>query len=176
VKLTQIDIAGAWLMEPDFITDGRGSFARVFCEEEFSRRGLETHFPQHSISRNLRRGTLRGLHFQTPPHAETKLVACPRGAIFDVCVDLRPDSPTYCRWAAVELSAENGRRFLIPKGCAHGFQTLTDDAEVHYFISTPYEATASSGVRYDDPAFGVDWPLPVGVIADKDRGWPDFAR
>jgi dTDP-4-dehydrorhamnose 3,5-epimerase len=176
VKLTQIDIAGAWLIEPDFITDARGAFARVFCEETFARHGLDTRFPQHSISRNIARGTLRGLHFQIDPHAETKIIACPRGAIFDVCVDLRRNSPTYLRWAAQELSAENGRRFLIPKGCAHGFQTLTDDAEVHYFISTPYDAAASSGVRHDDPAFKVDWPLPVSVISEKDRAWPDFAR
>lgn len=175
MKFTESDIPGAWLIEPEPIRDSRGAFARVFCEKEFAARGLEIRYPQHSVSQNVTRGTLRGLHYQEAPHAEIKVVSCIRGAIFDVCVDLRPDSPTFRQWRAVELSADNRRLFYIPAGCAHGFQTLTDDAEAHYLISEFYAPEAARGVRYDDPAFAVTWPLPVSVISDKDRAWPDFA-
>lgn len=174
MKFTESDIPGAWLIEPEPVRDSRGAFARVFCEKEFAAHGLEIRYPQHSVSHNVTRGTLRGLHYQEAPHAEIKVVSCIRGAIFDVCVDLRPDSPTFRQWRGVELSAENRRLFYMPVGCAHGFQTLTDDAEAHYLISEFYAPEAARGVRYDDPAFAVDWPLPVGVISDKDRSWPDF--
>lgn len=174
MKFTPAGVAGAWLIDPEPVTDARGAFARVFCEEEFAAKGLETRFRQHSVSQNVARGTLRGLHFQRDPYGEAKVVACQRGAIYDVCVDLRPDSPTFRQWRAAELTAGNRRRFYIPVGCAHGFQTLTDDTEVFYLISTPYQPAASAGVRFDDPAFGVEWPLPVSVISDKDRLWPDF--
>jgi dTDP-4-dehydrorhamnose 3,5-epimerase len=174
MKFTGCGISGAYLIEAEPIRDSRGSFARVFCEREFAAHGLEVRFPQHSISSNAARGTLRGLHFQAPPHGETKLVSCIRGAIFDVCVDLRPDSPTFRQWRGFELSAENRRSFYIPVGCAHGFQTLTDDAEVHYLISEFYAPEAARGVRHDDPAFAIGWPLPVAAISDKDSSWPDF--
>jgi len=174
MKFTETDITGAWLIDPEPIGDARGFFARVFCETEFAAHGLDTRFRQHSVSLSAERGTVRGLHFQRAPHAETKVVTCLSGAIFDVCVDLRPGSPTFRQWRGYELSEANRRRFLIPKGCAHGFQTLTDDAEVLYLISEDYNAAASAGVRWDDPAFAVRWPLPVTVMSDKDRAWPDF--
>lgn len=174
MKFTQTGIEGAWLAEPEPVRDARGAFARVFCEDEFAAHGLETRFPQHSISQNAARGTLRGLHFQRDPHGETKLVTCVRGAIFDVCVDLRPHSRTFRQWRGYELRADTRISFHIPPGCAHGFQTLTDDAEVHYLISARYNAEASTGVRWDDPAFAITWPLPVTVMSDKDRAWGDF--
>lgn len=164
------------LIEPERIGDSRGSFARNFCAREFAAHGLATDFPQHSVSRNARRGTLRGMHFQTAPHEEAKLVWCTHGAIFDVCLDLRPASPTYLQWEGFELSAENGRQLYIPPGCAHGFQTLADDAEIFYRISAYYAPEASTGVRFDDKAFGIEWPLPVTVMSDKDKAWPDFKR
>jgi dTDP-4-dehydrorhamnose 3,5-epimerase len=174
MKFTESDIPGAWLIEPEPIRDNRGAFARIFCEKEFAARELAIRYPQHSVSHNVTRGTLRGLHYQEAPFAETKVVSCIRGAIFDVCVDLRPQSPTFRQWRGFELSAQNRNLFYIPAGCAHGFQTLTDDAEVHYLISEFYTPEASRGVRYDDPAFAINWPLPVSVISDKDCGWPDF--
>jgi dTDP-4-dehydrorhamnose 3,5-epimerase len=162
----------AWLIDLDRNNDIRGYFARAFCAREFSARGLETSFVQHSLSCSRQRGTLRGMHFQTPPHGEVKVVRCVRGAIFDVIVDIRPQSPTYRRWQGFELTAENQRQLYIPAGFAHGFQTLTDDVEVHYLISAFYEPTAASGFRYDDPAFAISWPLPVSVISDRDKAWP----
>jgi dTDP-4-dehydrorhamnose 3,5-epimerase len=162
----------AWLIDLDRNNDSRGYFARAFCAREFSARGLETSFVQHSLSYSRQRGTLRGMHFQTPPHGEVKVVRCVRGAIFDVIVDIRPQSPSYRRWQGFELTAENQRQLYIPAGFAHGFQTLTDDVEVHYLISAFYEPTAASGFRYDDPAFAISWPLPVSVISDRDKAWP----
>jgi dTDP-4-dehydrorhamnose 3,5-epimerase len=169
-----LGIGGAWLIDLEPVGDERGSFARTFCAREFAERGLAVDFVQHSVSRNSARGTLRGLHFQSPPRAEDKLVSCRRGAIFDLCLDLRPGSPTFLKWEGYELSAENGRQLYIPKGCAHGFQTLTDDAEITYRISEYYAPEFSCGVRFNDPAFGIDWPLAVTVMSDKDRTWPDF--
>jgi dTDP-4-dehydrorhamnose 3,5-epimerase len=171
---TPTELDGAWLIDLDLKGDERGFFARTFCEREFAEQGLQTRFPQHSLSQSATKGTLRGMHFQRPPHAEVKLVACARGAVLDVIIDLRPASATFRRWLGVELSAANRRRLYIPEGFAHGFQTLVDDCEVSYLISAFYEPTAASGVRHDDPAFGVVWPLPVSVISDKDRAWPDF--
>lgn len=165
---------GAWLVRLDPMRDSRGFFARTFCAEEFGVRGLETGFPQHSISRSNRRGTLRGMHFQRAPHAEVKLVRCLSGVIWDVIIDLRPRSPTFCQWRGFELSAENHDQLYIPKGFAHGFQTLTDDAQVNYLISAVYAPDAASGVRYDDRAFGISWPLPVSEISEKDLRWSDF--
>jgi dTDP-4-dehydrorhamnose 3,5-epimerase len=170
---TQFD--GAWLIVPEPVRDERGFFARTFCVRELAAHGLETAFVQHSASVSLKRGTLRGMHFQREPHGEVKIVTCVSGAILDVIVDLRPASPTFRQWQGFELSAENRHRLYIPKGLAHGFQTLTDDVEVNYLISAFYEPSAASGVRHDDPAFGIRWPLPVSVISEKDRSWPDFA-
>jgi len=172
---TQLEISGAWLIELEPVGDTRGSFARTFCAREFAALGLVANFPQHSRSRNKTKGTLRGMHFQEAPHSETKLVSCTRGSIYDVCLDLRPASPTYLQWRGIELSAENGRQYYLPEGCAHGFQTLSDDAEIFYLISAFYEPASGRGFRYDDPAFGITWPLPITTMSDKDRAWPDFA-
>lgn len=165
-------LAGAVLIEPEPIGDERGSFARIFCERAFAERGLETRFVQHSRSHSRHRHTLRGLHFQKPPHQEVKLVSCVGGAILDVIVDMRPASPTFRRWRAFELSAANGHELYIPKGFAHGFQALTDDAMVNYLISAFYEPSAASGLRHDDPALGIDWPAAPTVMSEKDRAWP----
>jgi dTDP-4-dehydrorhamnose 3,5-epimerase len=165
---------GAWLIEIEPREDDRGFFARTWCRRELAEHGLDTEIAQESISYNRRRGTLRGLHFQRPPHEETKIVRCARGAISDVIVDLRPHSPTFLRWQAFELTAANHRALYIPKGFAHGFQTLSDDGEVAYQISAFHVPEAAGGYRYDDAAFGVAWPLPVTVISERDRGWPAF--
>ncbi|PZO54444.1 MAG: dTDP-4-dehydrorhamnose 3,5-epimerase [Alphaproteobacteria bacterium] len=171
---TKTDLAGAWLVEPEPARDTRGWFARTFCEREFGAHGLEKRFPQHSTSQNVQRGTLRGMHFQRPPHAEIKLVRCLKGAIWDVIIDLNPNSPTYRRWQGFELSAENMRQLYIPKGFAHGFQTLQDDCQVGYLISDFYAPNAAAGVRWDDPSFAIEWPMPVSEMSDKDKAWPDF--
>ena len=171
---TKTQLEGAWLVEPEPIRDSRGWFARTFCEREFEAHGLETRFVQHSTSQNVQRGTLRGMHFQTAPHAEVKLVRCLKGAIYDVIIDLNPGSPTYRQWQGFELSASNMRQIYIPKGFAHGFQTLDDECEIGYLISEFYAPEASSGLRWDDPAFGINWPLPVSVMSDKDKSWPYF--
>ena len=166
----------AWLIDLQPARDERGFFARTFCLHEFSAHGLETSFPQHSISVSPRRGTLRGMHFQREPHAEVKLVRCMKGEIWDVIIDLRADSPTFCRWQKFELSAENLRQLYIPKGFAHGFQTLTDEVEVSYLISEEHVPKAANGIRHDDPAFQVEWPLPITMISERDRSWPAFVK
>jgi dTDP-4-dehydrorhamnose 3,5-epimerase len=165
---------GAWLVHLEPIQDSRGFFARTFCVNEFRAHGLETDFPQHSISRSFNKGTVRGMHFQREPHAEVKLVRCLSGAIWDAIIDLRPDSPTFRQWRAFELSDENGCQLYIPKGFAHGFQTLSENAQVNYLISEFHAPGASSGVCHDDPAFGITWPLPVTTISEKDLLWPKF--
>ena len=163
---------GRNLIHPEPSSDHRGSFTRLFCEREFSARGLETRFPQLSQSATHIHGTVRGLHFQRSPHSEVKLVRCAKGAIFDVIVDLRPGSSTYRHWQGFELTAENGNQLYIPQGFAHGFQTLSDACEVAYMISAFYFPEAAAGVRFDDPALGIAWPLPVTDLSDKDRAWP----
>ena len=170
----ETDIAGAWIVEAERIEDERGFFARTWSVRELTERGLDAQLAQCSVSFNRRSGTLRGMHFQVPPHEETKLVRCTAGRIFDVIVDLRRASPTFRRWVGVELSAENRRALYIPKGCAHGFQTLADGCEVFYQISAEYAPQSARGVRYDDAAFGITWPLPVSVIAARDRAYKDF--
>ena len=155
--------------------DARGFFARAFCADELAAAGLETAVAQANLSWNAARGTLRGLHYQLPPAAETKLVRCTRGAVWDAVVDLRPDSPTFRRWEGFEISAENRRAVYVPRGCAHGYLTLTDDAEVLYFVSAPYSPELERGVRWDDPAFAIDWPVAPTVVSDRDRSHPDFA-
>lgn len=162
------------------VEDERGSFGRTFCRREFALAGLVTDFVQHSISENRRKGTLRGLHYQDEPAVEVKVVQCVRGAIYDVIVDLRPRSETYGHWAGFELSAENRQLLYIPAGFAHGFLTLEDDTAVQYLISEYYAPGLARGVRWDDPAFGIRWPLASEVseviMAEKDRLWPDFQR
>ena len=163
-------------LEP--IGDERGWFARTFDAELFRAAGMDPAVVQCNVSFNAAEGTLRGMHLQADPHGEGKLVRCQRGAIYDVIVDLRRDSPTFARWFGVELTASNHAQLFIPAGLAHGFQTLAPDSEVHYQMTTPYVAGAATGVRWDDPAFGISWPdAPAGgrTIADKDLAWPDFA-
>lgn len=169
------DLDDVWLIEASPIFDERGSFARTFSVDDMEERGLEHSFVQHSLSRSTAKHTLRGLHFQHAPHQEVKLVSCLKGAIWDVAVDLRPQSQTYCRWIAAELSADNMRQLYIPKGFAHGFLSLTEDAVVGYLISTRYNPAASAGMRYDDPALAIDWPAKPVVISEKDRNWPLLA-
>lgn len=172
---TPTPLPGLLLVDPERRTDERGFFARSFCAAEFAAQGLPTVFPQHNVSGNPRRGTLRGLHLQRPPHGEPKLVRCTGGAIFDVAVDVRPGSPTHGRWFGVELDAAGGRSLYIPPGFAHGFQTLTDDAEVLYLMGAMYVPEAATGLRWDDPDVGIVWPLPVSVVGERDRALPWLA-
>lgn len=174
MKLTPSSLAGAAVVDLERIADVRGYFGRVWLEEDAARAGYPGHWVVTSMSYNARAGTLRGMHTQRAPHAEIKLVRCIRGAVFDVMLDLRPDSPTYLRWHGEELSSENQRALYIPAGCAHGFLTLTDDAEVFYQLSQAFAPQASTGVRFDDPAFGIRWPRAVTVINQRDRTYPDF--
>lgn len=167
-------LSGAFVIDPERIADGRGFFARTWCRREFAAHGLSANLVQCNASFNTKKGTVRGMHYSVAPHAEAKVVRCTRGAILDVIVDLRPASPTYRRWEGVELSAENGRMLYIPEGLAHGFQTLEDACEVFYQMSEFFDPECARGVRWDDPAFGIAWPLPVAVISEKDRGLPDF--
>lgn len=175
MRFVATDLAGVWLVEPVPITDPRGFFARTFCIREYAEMGLETEFVQHSLSRSERRGTLRGLHFQHPPHAEVKVVSCTSGAIWDVAVDLRPTSPSYGRWQAFDLRQDNHAQLYIPKGVAHGFQTLSDGAEVSYLISEFHVPEAAAGIRYDDPTLAIPWPFEPMMMSERDLGWPSFA-
>jgi dTDP-4-dehydrorhamnose 3,5-epimerase len=156
-------------------SDDRGFFARSWCETEFANQGLNTRLVQCNISFNAARGTLRGIHYQEQPNQEAKLVRCTQGAIYDVAVDLRPQSPTFKRWHATVLSAENRHMLFIPEGCGHGFLTLADHTEVFYQMSEFYHPESARGVRWNDPAFQVDWPEQVRVISERDRTYPDFA-
>ncbi len=175
MRFVPLPLPGAFLVEPEPLADTRGFFARTFCREEFAARGLDPELAQCSISFNKRTGTLRGMHYQKPPHEEAKLVRCTAGAIHDVILDLRRDSPAYLRWTGVDLSAENRSALYIPRGLAHGFLTLADDSEVLYQISRFFEPGSAAGVRWNDPAFGIDWPAGVNVISDRDRDYADFA-
>lgn len=175
MRFEETEIAGVWVVEADVFADDRGAFARAWMPEDFAARGLETTVVQCSLTTNVRRGTLRGLHFQASPYEEAKFVRAVRGAIFDVAVDLRPGSPTYCRWTGHELSAANRRALYLPAGVAHGYQTLEDDSDVLYFVSAPYMPTHQRGVRWNDPAFGVRWPIdPPAVMHPRDAGYPDY--
>ncbi len=176
LRLSETPIPGAYLIDPVPFLDDRGEFTRVFCAEQLAAHGLETSFSQVSVSCNARRGTLRGMHFQAAPHEEVKLVRCSRGSIYDVIVDLRRDSHTYRRWFAVVLTEASRRTIYVPAGLAHGFQTLEDGAEVTYMMSAPHAPALARGVRFDDPAFGIEWPAAERVTSRKDRGYPDYAR
>lgn len=167
-------LQGAYFIDMEKRHDSRGYFARTMCGAEFEERGLVSHFVQTNHSHSVVRGTLRGMHFQRPPHMEAKLVRCVRGAIYDVIVDLREGSPTYLRSQAVELSAMNGRSLYVPEGFAHGFQTLADNTDVIYAVSHPYSPAAEAGVRYDDATLGISWPEPISVISERDAAWPPF--
>jgi dTDP-4-dehydrorhamnose 3,5-epimerase len=170
------DIEGVVLVKPDRFPDERGYFARTWGEDVFAAHGLSTRVAQRNLSYNTEAGTLRGMHYQRPPHSEIKLVSCLVGSIFDVAIDLRPESPTFCRWVGVELRADEGTMLYIPEGCAHGYLTLTPDTLIEYLVSEFYHPEAAAGVRWDDPQFGVQWPASPQIIAERDRTYPDFAR
>jgi dTDP-4-dehydrorhamnose 3,5-epimerase len=178
LRFLETPLPGVWLIEPERVEDERGWFARTFDREEFRARGLNPEVVQCNSSHNLRRDTLRGMHYQAEPHGESKLVRCTRGAIFDVAVDLRSDSPSYCAWHGVELSAENGHALYIPAGLAHGFQTLADGCDVLYQMGHRFVPEAARGVRWNDPAFGIEWPDTHGVrtISEKDSSYPDLQK
>lgn len=171
---TETKLKGAFIIDLEPHRDRRGFFARTFCAQEFEAHGLKSTIAQCNLSYNHQKGTLRGMHYQIPPVSETKVVSCVRGAIYDVIIDLRPDSPTYTQHIAVELTAENRRALYIPELFAHGFQTLTDDAEVLYQMGEFYTPGYDRGIRYDDPMFSIEWQLPVSVISDRDLAWSAF--
>ncbi len=172
---TETSLPGAYVIDVEPLEDERGFFARVWCVHELEAHGLVTKVAQSSIAFNHVRGTLRGMHWQVAPHAEVKLVRCLRGAVYDVIVDLREGSPTFGRWAAVELSSENRRALYVPEGFAHGYQTLTDETEVWYQMSAPHAPHAARGFRWNDPRFGIEWPpAERRVMSERDRTWPDF--
>ena len=170
----ETQIPGAYEIHPEIFTDERGFFARSWCSKEFASHGLSPILAQCNISASTHKGTLRGMHFQSPPYAEAKLVRCTRGSVYDVVLDLRPRSPTFKKWAAVTLTDKKHNMIYIPEGCAHGFMTLEDDIEIFYQMSEFYDPPAGRGVRWDDPAFEIDWPGEVKVISERDRTYPDF--
>jgi len=167
-------IPGVYLIDLERREDHRGFFARSWCQQEFLERGLNTLIAQINVGYTMKRGGLRGLHYQARPSAEAKTVRCTRGAIFDVAVDLRSDSPTFKQWFGAELTAENHRILYLPEGCAHGYQTLADETEMEYMTSASYVPRHVRGARYDDPAFAIAWPLSISSISEADKSWPDF--
>ena len=177
MQFVEQSVPGVYLIESDTIPDDRGSFTRAWMPDEFAAHGLSIEIAQCMFAFNHHRGTIRGMHWQADPMWEHKTVRVTRGAIYDVAVDLRPDSPTYCRWVGAELTADNRRILYIPPGCAHGYQTLEDDTEVFYFVSKGYSPAHQRGARYNDPAFGITWPLgEPTMINDRDRTYADFVR
>lgn len=171
---TETTLQGAYVIALEEFRDDRGFFARAWCQNEFKQHGLDLQIVQANLSYNKRKGTLRGMHYQVPPHEEAKLVRCIRGAIYDVIIDLRPESSTYKHWTSIELTADNRHILYVPEGFAHGFQTLADQTEVFYQVSQFYTPGAEKGARYNDPVFGISWPLKVSVISEKDVGWQDY--
>jgi dTDP-4-dehydrorhamnose 3,5-epimerase len=174
MKFEEILLKGAWVIDLDAVVDGRGYFARAYCEHEFKAHGIDPKVVQCNLAFNHKAGTLRGMHFQTAPAEESKLVRCVRGGVYDVIIDLRPESPTYLMHYGVELSAENKRMLYAPKGFAHGYQTLVDETEVFYMVSESYTPEYERGYRYNDPRFDIQWPLPIRALSEKDAGWPLF--
>jgi dTDP-4-dehydrorhamnose 3,5-epimerase len=174
MEFREIKLRGAFLIVLKRIEDERGYFARTWCATEFAKHGLTASVSQINSGFNPHKGTLRGLHFQDPPHAEAKLVRCTRGAVWDVIVDLRPESATRGQWFGSELTADNANMMFAPEGFAHGYQTLCDNTEVTYLTSATYAPAAARGVRYNDPSFGISWPLPPRLISRADEGWPDY--
>lgn len=173
---TETKLAGAYIIDLQKHEDHRGFFARTWCMQEFEEHGLVPQAVQRNLSLSKQQGTLRGMHYQVAPYQETKLVQCNRGALYDVIVDLRPDSPAYKQWLGVELTADNYRMLYVPRGFAHGFITLEDNTEASYLVSEFYTPGAEGGIRYNDPTFGIEWPVEVRVISDKDKNWPDFSE
>lgn len=174
MEFRKTNLKDACLVTIKRIEDNRGYFARAWCRDEFLQHGLNPDILQLNVGFSHQSGTLRGMHYQLPPHAEAKFVRCTRGAIYDVIIDLREGSPTAGQWYGAELSADNGLMLYVPEGFAHGYQTLLDDTEMYYTTTALYAPTAARGVRFDDPAFGITWPLPVSMISTADRDWPAF--
>jgi len=172
MKFLKTEIQDVWLIEPDFHEDARGRFFRAWCLDEFTKHGIVFTPVQANMGYNLLKGTLRGMHYQVEPALEAKLVRCTRGAMFDVALDVRPQSATYGQWFGAELTADNGRMLLVPEGCAHGYQALEDGTEMHYMASHVFAPKEARGARFDDPAFGIVWPLVPSVISAQDSNWP----
>ena len=172
MKFSETDIVGAKIIDPAPHLDDRGRFMRAWCTREFAEHGINFVPVQANMGFSARKGTVRGMHFQTEPAPEAKLVRCTRGAMFDVVLDLRTASPSYCKWYGTELTAENGRMLYLPEGCAHGYQTLEDATEMYYMASEFHTPVAARGVRFDDPVFGIRWPLPATAVSEQDRNWP----
>ncbi len=176
MRFTETVIPGAWVIDPDPHVDDRGRFMRTWCAREFTEHGLHFAPVQANTGFNVRKGTVRGMHFQTEPALEAKLIRCTRGAIFDAVLDLRSESLTYGKWYGTELTPDNGKMLYVPERCAHGYQTLEDCTDVFYITSAFYTPSAARGVRFDDPAFGIQWPLAVTKISEQDRSWPLVER
>ena len=172
MHFTETDVLGAKVIDPASHQDDRGRFMRAWCSSEFAENGITFVPVQANMGLSVRKGTVRGMHFQEAPALEAKLVRCTRGAMFDVLLDLRPESPSYGKWYGAELSAENGRMLYVPEQCAHGYQTLEEGTEMYYMTSALYTPSAARGVRFDDPAFGIQWPLAATVVSEQDRNWP----
>mgnify|MGYP001818986171 FL=1 len=176
MQFSETNLPGVTVIDLQRFDDERGSFARSFCVDEMAAAGLPFNIDQANISVNNRAGTVRGMHIQLAPSPEAKIVRCTRGMMYDIALDLRPDSAAYCQWVGVELSAENGKALYIPPGCAHGFQSLEDETEVHYLMDGKYDPDAATGVGHNDPVFGIEWPMPIESISGKDLSWPAFDR
>jgi dTDP-4-dehydrorhamnose 3,5-epimerase len=172
MRFTETTIAGAWVIDPSPHEDARGRFMRAWCAREFTEHGIDFIPVQANMGFSIRKGTLRGMHFQEAPALEAKLVRCTKGTIFDVVLDIRPGSPSYGKWYGTELSAENGRMLYLPEHCAHGYQTLVDETEIYYMASEFYTPGSAHGVRFDDPAFRIQWPLMATAVSEQDRNWP----
>jgi dTDP-4-dehydrorhamnose 3,5-epimerase len=171
---TKTKIKDVYILEPELLADDRGFFARSFCKEEFRQSGLETDIVQSNISYNRKKGTLRGMHYQTAPYEEAKIVSCTKGAIYDIVLDLRKDSETYMEWIAIELTDKNFKMVYVPKGHAHGFQTLKDNTIVYYQMTEFFHPECSKGIKWDDPSFKIKWPIDKLTISSKDRSYPNF--
>jgi len=171
---SETKLKGAYTIEIEKLKDNRGFFARAWCRKEFAGHGLTSRVVQTNISFNIKKGTLRGMHYQIAPYEESKLVRCTAGAIYDVIIDLRPDCPTYLQWVGVELTADNHKMLFVPENFAHGFQTLQDNTEVTYQVTQFYTPGSERGIRWDDKAINIEWPEDAAVISDKDKNWPDF--
>ncbi len=172
MNFTETSLKGAFLVELNKLKDDRGFFARGFCRNEFEQHGIEPFVAQVNISMSVQKGTLRGIHYQVAPHEETKLIRCTRGSVYDVIIDLRPDSATYRQWIGVDLTEDNYRMLFLPRGFGHGFLTTSENAEVTYMVSEFYTPGAERGIRWNDPAIGIDWPANVNSITEKDANWP----